>query len=535
MQILALLSASSVHAEGIYLAAPNRIDVAYDDNRGVLYVSNGGELLRYQVSSRTFLAPIILGGSLAGMDISPDGESLVVADESFAGGECWIYIISLATRAYQKISFPQELNYAEGGTFTAAYGSDGSILISSQYQGSGNVPLRRYVPSTASVTRIAMIGQDTMLRPNADHSVIAIAESSSSDGPFDRYRVSDGNLLRKSGYTDGTSWFNYEIAVSADATQYAIPTGGGTFITDSELIKQPAVVGVYGGGQPIGVAYNPIHPIVYFPWAQSSSVYIFDSRSLTELGTYDFESQFGLNGSRAFVNGRIKTSNDGALLFATVDGGVRFVTVDAIAPSALSATAGNVSVTLKWTASANASSYVIYQGVSSGGELAVPVRTGITGTSTTIDGLMNGTTYYFTVASMSPAGLSTPTTEASATPIGPPSKVTGLAAAQVGQAVRLSWTLTPGATSYTLYECTSDGRDFATVGILSPTYTTAPLREHRRYFFEVAAVNLSGYGPKSAPTSFELAHESDDPVDVVAHRDNEHDASLGAAHRCRRD
>lgn len=486
-----------VRAEGIFVPAPSRIDIAYDDIRGVLFVSNGGELLRYQIASRTFLPPLVLGGNLSGLDVSPDGEVLAVADENFAGGENWIYLVSLADLTYQKISFPQQIQGGEAGTYSVAYGSDGSILITSQFQGEGNVPLRRLVPSTGSVTTLASIPLNSMLRASADYSLIAIAEAESSDGPFGRYRVSDGNLLLESG-ANGTSAFNYEIAVRPDGQQYSIPTYLGTVITDGSLVKLPTVIGVYAGGQPVGVAYNPVQNLVYFPWAESTSVYIYDSTTLAPVGTYDFESQFGNNGDLAYVNGRIKTSKDGSLLFATVAGGVRYVTVDAVAPSGLQATENNGSVTLNWTASPNGTSYQVYEGFSPGGESAVPVKSGITATTATIRGLVNGTTYYFTVAAATPVGESTPTTEVSATPIGPPAKVTGLDASVAESAAVLTWNAVPGAASYTVFVRSSQGPETSVPGVIGTTYTTA-LERGVRYFFQVAAVNTYGIGRKSAP------------------------------------
>ena len=199
--LFSFLGILPANGEGVFVAAPSRVDVAYDNARGVLYISNGGELLRYEVSSQSFLTPITLGGTLEGMDISPDGSSLVVADDSTSGGQVWVYIVSLATLTYQKVTFPAA--FYEVGTFTAAYGNNGGILISSEFGGSGTVPLRWYDPATNTTTVVATVQQDTMLRASADHSVIALAESNSSDGPFDRYRVSDGNLLRESGYANG--------------------------------------------------------------------------------------------------------------------------------------------------------------------------------------------------------------------------------------------------------------------------------------------------------------------------------------------
>ena len=51
------------------------------------------------------------------------------------------------------------------------------------------------------------------------------------------------------------------------------------------------------------------------------------------------------------------------------------------APTSLTATAGNASVTLNWTASSGATSYNVYRGTTAGGESATPLATGITAVS----------------------------------------------------------------------------------------------------------------------------------------------------------
>ena len=88
------------------------------------------------------------------------------------------------------------------------------------------------------------------------------------------------------------------------------------------------------------------------------------------------------------------------------------------APTGLTATAGNASVTLSRTASTGATSYNIYRGTTSGGESATPVATGITTTGYTDTGLTNGQPYYYEVAAVNDAGTSPMSNEASATPSG---------------------------------------------------------------------------------------------------------------------
>jgi hypothetical protein len=68
-------------------------------------------------------------------------------------------------------------------------------------------------------------------------------------------------------------------------------------------------------------------------------------------------------------------------------------------PAWLTATPGGSQVTLSWAAPASdggapISGYDVYQGTSPGGETGAPVGSPVTATSTTVTGLVNGTTYY---------------------------------------------------------------------------------------------------------------------------------------------
>ncbi len=314
------------NAIGAFIDAPGRVDMVYDDVRDILYITSGGRVLRYQIGSNSFLSPLQLGGNLKGIDLSPDSNILIVADQSYNASEVWVHRVDPETGQGEKVFFPRA--FMEAGTFMVAFGNNGTVLITSSFLGSGWVPMRRYNPVTQEVTEIASVQQDSMLKASADGSMIGFAESNISDGRFGRYRVADGDLLRKTGYTDGTGWFNYEVAVNAEGTQYAIPTYGGTFICDANLVKY-ATLGQYAGGQPIGAVYHPFKNIVYFAWATTTMVKAYDAGTLTPLAEYDFENPFDHPGNHAFVEGRLKMSRDGRLLFATVQDGIRYLSFNA--------------------------------------------------------------------------------------------------------------------------------------------------------------------------------------------------------------
>jgi len=86
------------------------------------------------------------------------------------------------------------------------------------------------------------------------------------------------------------------------------------------------------------------------------------------------------------------------------------------APTNLTATAGNGSVSLSWIAAGGATSYTVYSGSSAGGESTTPLQSGITNTTTNLTGLSSGKAYYFRVVAVNPGGSSGVSNEASATP-----------------------------------------------------------------------------------------------------------------------
>jgi len=314
-------SAHRIEAAGTFIPASSRFDVVYDATRDLVYITNGDHVLRYQLSTNTFLTPFVVGRNLRGLDLSPDGNTLVIGEEMALGEFVWVYVINLRTQQLQQTLFPRA--FAEGGTYAIAYGSEDTVLITCTIQGSGDCPLRKYIPSTGFWQQLGLIRNFSMARTSGDLSIVGIGETDSSDGPYDRYRISDGNFLRKFGPT-GAGWYTYEIGVNRDGTQYAIPTLFGTQIADANLTKFH-VIGQSFGPQPIGVVYHPVENTVYFAWSGSTEVRAFDTVNFNQTAAYDFEYLFTDPGNRPFKWGHLKMSSDGSLLFATVEGGVRFI------------------------------------------------------------------------------------------------------------------------------------------------------------------------------------------------------------------
>ena len=180
-------------------------------------------------------------------------------------------------------------------------------------------------------------------------------------------------------------------------------------------------------------------------------------------------------------------------------GGGGGVTVP-LAPSGLTATAGNAQVSLTWNASSGATSYYVKRSTTSGGpytQIGTPTATNYTDT-----GLTNRTTYYYVVSAVNSAGESANSVEVSATPNAPPAAPTGLTASAGNAQVSLTWNASTGATSYHVKRSTTSGGPYTQIGAPTATnYTDTGLTNGTPYYYVVSAVNSAGESANSSQAS----------------------------------
>jgi uncharacterized repeat protein (TIGR01451 family) len=307
-----------VRPASVFIPAANRTDMVQDTARGLLYITDGDRVLRYDLGRGLFLPPYIVGSNLCGIDLSPDNNTLVVADASgYSSSNVWAYAVDLPTGTNQQITFTRES--LEGGTYAVAFGNDGAALISSTFLGSGFTPLRRYDPATGNVTIVAHPSQNQMLSSSGDGHIIGVVEANISSGPLDRYDVASRTFTG----TANTSWFMFEVGVNRNGTQFAAPTYGGTFIYDDNLTRL-TTLGTYASEGPIGLSYHPQADLVFFAWWPTSYIRAYETHTWAEVARYDCGYNFQWTGNWAFGQGRLRT-RDGNNLFVTVNGGVRWI------------------------------------------------------------------------------------------------------------------------------------------------------------------------------------------------------------------
>lgn len=179
-----------------------------------------------------------------------------------------------------------------------------------------------------------------------------------------------------------------------------------------------------------------------------------------------------------------------------------------LAPTALSATAGNAQVSLTWTApasngGASISDYTVQYSSDSGSTWTTFSRAASAATSATVTGLVNGTPYQFRVAAVNIAGTGPYTgVNPTVSPRTAPNAPTSLAATAGDTQVVLSWNAPAsdgGAsiTDYVVEFSSNSGSTWTTFSRAASTATTATvtgLTNGTAYVFRVAAVNVAGTG-----------------------------------------
>lgn len=172
------------------------------------------------------------------------------------------------------------------------------------------------------------------------------------------------------------------------------------------------------------------------------------------------------------------------------------------APTNVRATVSSY-VYLTWNGVSGATTYRVKRSTTSGSGYTT-IATGLTGPTHFDFGVTGGTNYYYVVTAVNSAGESANSAQVSTgqgTPTAPvPAAPTNLRATASSSEVALTWTASPGATSYTVKRSTTSGSGYVPVAsqLTVTSYRSTGLTNGTPYYYVVTAVNSAGESASSA-------------------------------------
>lgn len=313
------------------LSLDMRFDMAHDAARHLLYIESGhGTILRYDLEQAKNLDQLPVA-AIGGMDMSPDGATLLVAVGQSALGpqSAVVHRIDLETQTDHVIALPGGTSLTSG-SYSVAFIDDERALITVAAVSTAPAPLLMLRLSDEHAEVIGEIAPNTVLVASADRSVIAFAPGDHSSMQFGRYLVAEARIEQAT-----TSARVRSIAVSRDAQQYALATDDALIFLDHGL----QVLGQESRAQqfPLGVTYSPSADELCVAWSNRGGISqpmtppaldVYDGTSRQRIAAIDTLSTFGSQLTNPYGTGRLKISRDGKSLFANVDSAVAMYRLD---------------------------------------------------------------------------------------------------------------------------------------------------------------------------------------------------------------
>ena len=312
---LASLLRIPIHQVQSAQAWTHRVSDAQDMVHGtadgqILYVTTPNHIVRIDTTARVALEPIVLDGLLRGIDLSPSGDWLAVADAKFDADTNWIHLVPRRFGQHRKLAFPKPAGTQ--GTSSVAFGEDGLLLVSCATKNpQDSAPLWRVDIQSGEYQEIARTGFAPLLAPSGDRRRIRVGATQHLSLPGGTYEVASGkwtpSLIQAREQT--------LLATDRDGGLEAWHELRGWHIEDNGKRRELPNFGPFTWGI-ANIVGSPVSDTLFAAvMGNVNQLAAIDLKDLSPLASTSVgvltQPQIG----QRFMNGHLKTSADGKLVF----------------------------------------------------------------------------------------------------------------------------------------------------------------------------------------------------------------------------
>jgi len=232
-----------------YTSGFGGVVVSPDSTTAYFTVPSQNDVVPLDLSTGTFGTPISVGSKPEGLDITPDGSALYVAD---AGGQT-ISVVNLSNDSVSTVITPS--GFLADTPWQIVVGNNNTALFTTTFAGSG-FGAAAYILnlSTDAITQLPgleyndLVTEDTRLARSADYSTAVLSLGDDSGGPLSIYNFGSQSVVN----ADLQAFISYP-AVNGDGSEVAVNTGGSTMVLSGSTGHLLATI---PGSNLAGVAIN---------------------------------------------------------------------------------------------------------------------------------------------------------------------------------------------------------------------------------------------------------------------------------------
>ena len=319
--------------------------MVFDHAGNHLYFTTGyGLVWPYNLVTGQFDATYNIGGYLIGADIAPDDSFLLIADGSSGLTQGALRKLNLVTGEVTSIYY--DLESGEAGAWDVAIGSNGLALVTTQYAGSGWVPLRQIDLTTSAISirmdvpgsqgphpgeEFSTIRGNTQVHRSADGTRFYFLESDSSNGPAFTYSATSNTFGPNTTLAPSGSYTfleNASAAVSRDGSLLGtrLQNASSAFLDTPGFASVQTFNGLDGG-----VAFDATKDRFYGVDSVSDQIVAYDTTTFAEQFQLPIDEDIAA-GSTQFGPGTLVASQDGHYLALMTTTAIRIYDVSAAIP-----------------------------------------------------------------------------------------------------------------------------------------------------------------------------------------------------------